>query len=354
MATESSASQAAPRRITAADGVNYLNIGLMILSAVLAESWPFALFLFSYAVLGPLHYLTEISWLHDRKYFTRGRHDYLILGLLCLLTVIPGLGVIPVSAKATVIVTYLSFAAAGIFAFTSAWRERARLMVFASVFVPVILGQGLLLVIFGVLLPTIVHVFLFTGMFILAGTLRQKSVSGVLSLAAFVGIALGLILWHPAFAGHPMPGDYVRRAYGEASKNNYGRFLQVNFALVRLLAPHSFPSAETAIQGVNAFLYGHPVARSVMAFIAFSYTYHYLNWFSKTSVIGWHKVPKGRLTVVMAIWCASLGLYAADYQLGASWLYFLSFLHVVLELPLNHLTMRGIVAALKTPRAAPA
>src|SRR5258707_10940721 len=53
--------------------VNYLNIGLMIVSCVLAFISPFELFLFAYAVLGPLHYLTEISWLHDRKYFIEAK-----------------------------------------------------------------------------------------------------------------------------------------------------------------------------------------------------------------------------------------------------------------------------------------
>src|SRR3979409_1123704 len=52
--------------------VNYLNVGLMVVACILAYLIPFELFLFSYAVLGPLHYLTEISWLHDRKYFTEG------------------------------------------------------------------------------------------------------------------------------------------------------------------------------------------------------------------------------------------------------------------------------------------
>src|SRR5881628_2849275 len=55
------------------DQINYLNIGLMIVSCLLSYVFPFELFLFSYAVLGPLHYLTEISWLHDRKYFTEAR-----------------------------------------------------------------------------------------------------------------------------------------------------------------------------------------------------------------------------------------------------------------------------------------
>ncbi len=59
--------------------INYLNIGLMFLSAVLGFTYPFETFLFVYTVLGPLHYLTEISWLHERNYYTKGRYDYLFL-----------------------------------------------------------------------------------------------------------------------------------------------------------------------------------------------------------------------------------------------------------------------------------
>ena len=47
---------------------------------------PFEVFLFAYAFLGPLHYLTEISWLHDRKYFSTGKYDFIVLlGVGCLL-----------------------------------------------------------------------------------------------------------------------------------------------------------------------------------------------------------------------------------------------------------------------------
>src|SRR6185503_2075930 len=79
--------------------VNYLNIALMIISCVLAFRFPFELFLISYAVLGPLHYLTEISWLNDRKYFTEGKSGkasqrankrWLILVGLTMVTLIPG------------------------------------------------------------------------------------------------------------------------------------------------------------------------------------------------------------------------------------------------------------------------
>jgi hypothetical protein len=67
------------------DQINYANIGLMLLSAVLAFILPFELFLFSYAVLGPLHYLTEIGWLHKKNYFTKGKYDFVFLSVLCVL-----------------------------------------------------------------------------------------------------------------------------------------------------------------------------------------------------------------------------------------------------------------------------
>jgi len=46
-----------------------IHLGLMLLALAVAYVLPFELLLLSYAILGPVHYLTEISWLHDRKYF---------------------------------------------------------------------------------------------------------------------------------------------------------------------------------------------------------------------------------------------------------------------------------------------
>ena len=64
------------------DKINYLNIGLMLVTMALAYYFPFETFLFAYAFLGPLHYLTEISWLHDRQYFTKGKYDFIPLLLM--------------------------------------------------------------------------------------------------------------------------------------------------------------------------------------------------------------------------------------------------------------------------------
>ena len=90
-----------------------------------------------------------------------------------------------------------------------------------------------------------------------------------------------------------------------------------------------------------------PIALKMQIFIAFAYTYHYLNWFSKTKIINWHTVAKPRLYTALAIWICSVGLYLYDYKVGLVALFFLSVLHVFLEFPLNHLTLVGIFKELK-------
>ena len=80
----------------------------------------------------------------------------------------------------------------------------------------------------------------------------------------------------------------------------------------------------------------------LMRFIAFAYLYHYLNWFSKTEVIRWHKVSKVRFILVIVLWLAACGFYIYDYSLGLSVLFFLSFTHVLLEFPLNIVSIIGI------------
>jgi len=161
--------------------VDYLNIALILFSAVLAYILPLHLFLFAYAVLGPLYYLTEISWPHDKKYFLKHKEQAFFF-----------------------------------------W---------------------------------------------------------------FIGGSL--------------------------------------FVLPFLI----------------------PFSREISAlfiYIAFAYTYHYLNWFSKTSVIGWHKINKKRALFIALGWIASLLLYLINYELGLLALFFLSVTHVLLEFPLNHITLREI------------
>jgi hypothetical protein len=85
-----------------------------------------------------------------------------------------------------------------------------------------------------------------------------------------------------------------------------------------------------------------------MPVVAYAYTYHYLNWFSKTDIIRWHRVPRARLVWLGAAWVASVVFYIVDWSLMFVLLLALSVAHVYLEFPLNWRTLVSIGRALKT------
>lgn len=321
--------------------VDHLNVGLMLFALGAAFALPFELFLFSYAVLGPLHYLTEISWLHERRYFTRGRSDWIWLVVLVLLLVagtpfVLGEHRVRALAPYSAQLTFAAFAMALVFTRFDRAVERAlgalAVLVLTFAFAGVAARSWFL---FALYVSTIVHVCVFTGAFMLFGALKARSGSAWFACAAFVVCSAAALLV-PAGAV-PDVGGYVRASYGA--------FASLNAELLKLFG-----------LGAGARdVYGTTGGTVVMRFIAFAYTYHYLNWFSKTSIIRWHQVDKSKLALAAVLWVASLGLYAADYQLGARWLFFLSFLHVVLEFPLNHVAFQGIASELRarlSPRAA--
>lgn len=71
--------------------IEVINIGLIFFSFILALKLPFELFIFSYVILGPLHYLTELNWLKKNNYFVSAREWILVFILLSLLISIPSL-----------------------------------------------------------------------------------------------------------------------------------------------------------------------------------------------------------------------------------------------------------------------
>jgi hypothetical protein len=64
--------------------------------------------------------------------------------------------------------------------------------------------------------------------------------------------------------------------------------------------------------------------------------------FIKTEFIRCHKVPKARFIVVIGLWLLACGAYVYDYAIGLTFLFFLSFTHVLLEFPLNMVSIFGI------------
>jgi hypothetical protein len=297
------------------DRINYANIGLMVASAALACVLPFEVFLASYAILGPLHYLTQISWLHDRGWFTSGRYDWIPLALL---------GVVALEASYGHWIGWQGsgFAALGLgvaAAFVASPVVKIATLVTCVALAGPIADWLPGRLFFGVFLTTVVHVYLFTGLFILAGSMKSRSRSGYLSLAVYVACGVGLLLVQPATTYQPT-------AYAAQSLEPF-----------------------TSLVGAMAFvLPGHGARPAVVAigrFLGFAYTYHYLNWFSKTGVIRWHEVSRTRMAGIVALWLASIALYAYDYATGLAALFFLSIVHVFLEFPLDTRTLVDVVGA---------
>src|SRR5262245_20506436 len=162
----------------------------MLGCAAVAWVLPFEMFLAAYAVLGPLHYLTQISWLHDRGFFTKGRFDWVPMVLLAI--------VASIAAHMTNVpwngATLTAFGVGIVMAWVASPAVKlVSLLVFAVLAVP-LQSSAVVAAFFLVLLTTVVHVYVFTGFFILAGSMKGKSFSGYLSLAVFLACGIGLLL----------------------------------------------------------------------------------------------------------------------------------------------------------------
>ena len=336
----------------------------MLVSAVLAFLVPFELFLFSYAFLGPLHYLTEITWLKKRDYFTNDKKDYVFLVIPCL-----------VLSFISLIAAYRNTALGGAFyefctsVFGEHFLDFSTVMIYFAfmaalafvifkntvtkiIFLLVTFFMGFVLLkvstdtlntdpgktsffilFFAIFLPTLIHVFIFTALFIIQGALKNKSATGIASVVVFVACALSFFIWKPVF------GFYNVTNYARDAVSMDGRgFVSLNAAFITL-----FNMGKVTMET----LFQDKVGLSVGRFIAFAYTYHYLNWFSKTSVIKWHQVPRNWLVTVILLWVLSVVLYVYNYKTGLMALYFLSMLHVFLEFPLNYRSVIGIGQELK-------
>jgi len=426
--------------------IDWLNIGLMLLSLGLAYLLPFELFLFSYAVLGPLHYLTEIGWLHKRNYFLSDENAarvflpiVLVLGVLLVWSAFgtewfPNFSEFSLSGwggniilgsllLAFVFVFFKSkfqrlpaLAAIGLVlifiqierpqtvvkiegkevASTLEWKENPYILVsgmqvqrengnldpeYAALFrrefeglTPVdysfekagfgltppkdcsvaktkgvVISNGkspeisftgrltqfaLFIALF---LPTIVHVFLFTGLFMAFGAVKSKSKPGWLAVALLLVCGVLPFIWFPNLQIHQL-SSYTIESYRSS-------FYELNRQFLNWSGNLSRADQVTA----DLAVFKSTLGVGLMRFIAFAYTYHYLNWFSKTSLIQWHKMPKKTLVAIGLIWAASLLLYGINYNIGLKALFLLSFLHVFLEFPLNFASIKGLAAAIYPP-----
>ncbi len=325
--------------------IDVVNIGFIILSFILAFRLPFELFIFSYVVLGPLHYLTELNWLNKRNFFVADRTWVWLFIFLCLLISLPAILSLPLfnfikaESKANNFLSFLNLSYSKIILFMFLFaiglvyinkRKYLLLYFLACIIVAFILKKyiSFYVIVAGIFLPTIIHVYLFTLLFMIQGALHTKSWQGI------TGIILLILSPIIIFNSNINPSDYLVSDYAKASYLT-SKISILNSYIARLL--HLSSNDKFYLFSANGI--------KVQIFIAFCYTYHYLNWFSKTTVIGWGKALSAKkIVLTIVIWCGSILLYWYDYKVGFMALFFLSIVHVVLEFPLNIKSVKGIAS----------
>jgi hypothetical protein len=326
--------------------INLFNIGLILVSFAIALYLPFELFLFSYAILGPGHYLTEISWLQKRHFFTKGAYDAWVLAGLAagpVFVTVFKLGPVQQAASSHTLATVIGLAFGSGLVFFLTEKTSARvvgLALVAAVSLIAVNTSAFIALVLVMFVPTLIHVYVFTGFFIIFGALKERSVSGYITFICFLLCPLLYFLIHPAKFE---PSNYLVQAY-------WHPFSAVNRTLLGLGTPHSQAQMDENVRRV----FSSDTGLIVMRFIAFAYTYHYLNWFSKTGIIKWHQAPVRRLSLIAVLWGACIVLYIYNYSVAVKVLFCLSFLHVFLEFPLNHMSIIGVARALTAVRAGPA
>jgi len=263
----------------------FLNTGLILASFILSYFLPFELFLFSYAVLGRLHYFTEINWIKDKNYFIDNKFWIYIISVFCFVITLPTLIKLPFfeTIDANELVQNIRYIIlkydTGLFFITIViafaflcFKDRKKQ--YGVIFLGVIVAYLLRnveesIILFGIFLPTIIHVYLFTMLFMWYGNLKTKE-----RISYFNIILLMLV---------PIVISVIN-INGESyyfSDNVKQIFTQNNFHIINV---HIYKLLGLS-DGAKFFFY-ESIDLKVQMFIAFAYTYHYLNWFSKTTVIG--------------------------------------------------------------------
>jgi hypothetical protein len=291
---------------------DFIHLCLMLSALGLAYVVPFELLVLAYVVLGPAHYTTEISWLHERRYFVPHRGYAVALAAIALgaalISDAPWFGFVMWAALVL-----------GALLVTPRTGVQGVVLVIAAIGLTAIFYmRSPAFAVIGVLLPTLIHVSIFTLIFMALGAWRARSAPQA-GLTAVYLAAIALILFVPPTAATVIP------RFATFARDYFGTVAQALGVLFGTRDIH----LDTRLTGLLSFLY----------------TYHYLNWFIKAEVIRWADIPRQRWLVIGTVSAASTGLYFYDAALGFSVLLALSLAHVVLEFPLNALAIRQLGAA---------
>ncbi len=327
--------------------IDKLNLILILASFTLACFLPFELFLFGYAFLGPLHYLTESNWIADKNYFvpnTYWKYLVLVAAIIYSIPFVFSLSfvsefinestitfVIYKMAKYTNFVLFFILISAVLALFYKTYKVFVISFLIAFLLSFWTYTTEAYLLINGLLLPTIIHVYVFTLLFMMYGVKNKKTIYGILNIILIIALPLSLVF---------LDTEIFNYQFSDTVKNTYmnNNFYVLNANLAKLFGVY---------EDLKFFFY-EKLDIKIQIFIAFAYIYHYLNWFSKTTIIGWHKqLTRKKAILILGIWIAILFCYLYDYRLGLVISIFLSVSHVMLEFPLNIITIRSLFSKRK-------
>jgi len=318
------------------NNIDNINSILIIIAFGLSIILPFELFLFAYAVLGPIHYLSEIAWLEKKNFFLPNKfNQFFFIGLATLTSLLFLISYFIENflaldfqkihfGKFISPLVFLTFIGALILLNYRNFFNLFLLLFLAILFAFIFHGCFFFEVFFGMMITSLIHVWLFTAIFMVNGAISSKSKYGLCTLVIFLicSVAIFFIKNH----------DY------EISQFKSEIFNLSNIVSLNKFISDLFSMKERNSLGVN---------NNLQSFISFAYTYHYLNWFSKTKIIKWHILPRKKLIIVLGFYLIVLSFYLTDYRLGFLVTIFLSMIHVFLEFPLNFLSFKQLFKSLK-------
>ncbi len=292
-------------------------MSLMCACAAAAHLAPVETLLGAYAYLGPAHYLTQMSWLHDRAYGMRRDAGAWVppavaLAVLATLALLAGSAAVTGGALvAALVVATLHPRPA------HSWGAFAAVAGLAVGMGHAAVPPALMLPL--VLLPTVVHVFAFTAVFAASGVVRSPSRAGVATLVLFALCSLSFVV--------------VPTASGAARWTAAGS---------GLFAP--------TLDALSDLLGSRRGATAVSGLVAFAYAYHYVSWFTATGFLRWHVMPPARAKGICYLWAVSTLAYLISYPLGFLVTLPLSLGHVVMEFPTDVAAVRHLLGWAWRPR----
>ena len=174
------------------------NLIAIVASGLLSWAAPLQVFVLAYVFLGPLHYLTEIAWLDKKNFYHESPRQGLLYFFLAL-----------VLCAGFYVGQYLHLDLGAYLVLIALILALRCLLPKKRLVFMIVLAASLFLLVaptyaffFLVLVPTFVHVYIFTLVFMMVGTLREGSLVGFAGIVAMLLIPLCLLLMGTTY-DHP-------------------------------------------------------------------------------------------------------------------------------------------------------